>query len=131
MPEASFTPFVQVSDEVKTLSREIAEKIARLRVIAVDPVDIAYGEELSFEVRPNSDNDRLMVFHKDRGFTNVNYTHEGLILDVYPEGLLPECVHTASIFYEDLVDRDTELLEEEAQYQIAQAQTQAPSSSAT
>ena len=129
MPEASFTPFVKVSDEIKTLSREIAEKIARLRVIAVDPVDIAYGEKISFEIRPNSDDNRLMVFHKDRGFTNVNYTQEGLILDVYHGGLLPECVHTTSIFNENLADPDLELLDEEAQDQIAQAQ--APSSSAT
>lgn len=126
MPEASFTPFVEVSEEIKALSREIAEKIARLRVIAGDPVNIAYGEKISFEIRSNSDDDRLMVFHKGCGFTEVNYMPEGLALDVYHGGLSPECVYTTSISKEDLADPDFKFLDEDAQ-----AQTQAPFASAT
>lgn len=102
--------------EIKAISRvdqligEIEARLVQLRSLAVDPVNIHYADNLSFEVRPVGDDDRILVFRKGWGCTGVNYTHEGVIIDVQSEEFDGN-VHTASIFKEDLVDtsQDDEL----------------------
>ena len=91
--------------EIARLKQEITEKIAHLREIADEPVDIPYGLFVSFEVRPIAEGDRLNVYRDAWGCTSVNYTGEGLILDVCSEFELNP-IHTASIFAEDLEDPD-------------------------
>lgn len=106
----------EISDVAQTLSIEalkarIEADIAQLRTIADDPVDIAYGENISFEVRHISDSERLNVYRKGWGGTTVNYTHEGLILDVYAEESITSH-HTVAIEAADLeleIDDDQEV----------------------
>lgn len=101
----------KVSLELQELIARVQRDVAQLRQIAIDPVDIAYGENISFEIRPASEGDRLNVYRKDWGTTCVNYTDEGLILDVFPEESM-ECLHTASIDSADL-ELDADVCDQE------------------
>lgn len=98
---------VQPNPEIAALTREITEKIARLRAIAIEPMDISYAPSISFEVRPSAEGDRLNVYRKDWGCTTVNYTQEGLILDVCSESDLAP-IHTASIGSDELESPEAE-----------------------
>lgn len=91
--------------EVEALTREITEKIARLRAITIEPVDISYAPNISFEVRPSAEGDRLNVYRKDWGCIGVNYTHEGLIIDVCSESDLAP-IHSIQINSDELENRD-------------------------
>lgn len=83
--------------------------IASIRAQASEPVVVRYGRGVEIELRPQSDDDRVLVYAEGMGCTTVNYTDEGVILDVYPENPTePEPVHTASVFRDDLVDLDAE-----------------------
>lgn len=104
MPNPTATTALAQQTEIQTLQREITEKIARLRAIADDPVDIAYAKDLSFEIRPANDSDCLVVYRKGWGSAQVNYRPERLEMKAYHEGILPECVHHASFVQEDLED---------------------------
>ncbi len=70
---------------------EIQGQIAKLRMAIEEPVSIRYGKDVAFEVRPGNDDDRLLVLREGWGHTCVNYTSEGVVVDVYPEeGMEPE-----------------------------------------
>ena len=88
-----------------TTSEKLREKIeldiAYLRTVIDEPVSIKYGAHVDFEIRPDNDGDRLLVGRDGWGFTTVNYTDEGLIVDVLGEGSL-EPVYTAALYAEDL-----------------------------
>lgn len=94
----------QLCDE---LIARIRSDVALLREMAIDPVDIPYGENISFEIRPKVEGDTLNVYRKDWGTTCVNYTGEGLILDVFSEGAL-DSLHTTSIESAELMDPDVQ-----------------------
>jgi len=102
----AFGPDQAKANECSELVRSISQSIARLRQIAVDPVSVPLWGALDMEVRPQDDDDRVLIGRKDWGFTTVNYTHEGLILDVIAEGEAAACVHTACIGTEDLTMPD-------------------------
>lgn len=88
---------------VELLKKRINRGIARLREIAVEPVDITFAENLSFEVRPKTyGDDRMYVFRKDWGGVSVNYTQEGVIVDLFPEDSL-NFIGTLTAFKDDLV----------------------------
>ena len=87
------------------LREKIESDIAYLRTVIDEPVRIKYGAHIDFEGRPDNDDDRLLVGRDGWGFTTVNYTNEGLIVDVISEGSL-EPIHTASLYAEDLELRD-------------------------
>jgi hypothetical protein len=72
---------------IETLRKEIESRIVLLRNMAVEPVLISYAKDISIEVRPAGDDDRLLVCHQTMGHTNVNYMHEGLVVDVWPDEL--------------------------------------------
>jgi len=59
--------------------------IAALRKNVDEPVVIQYAEDITIEVRPDDDDDRVLVSAKGRGDTVVNYQSDGLVLDVYAE----------------------------------------------
>lgn len=59
--------------------------IAALRDAADEPVVIRYAEDVTIEVRPNDDDDRVLVSAKGRGDTIVNYQPEGLVVDIHAE----------------------------------------------
>ena len=94
-------------DTVEKLRAQIEADIAYLRTVIDEPVSIKYGARVDFEVRPDNDDDRLLVGRFGWGFTTVNYTSEGLIVDVLGEGSL-EPFLTSSIYAEDL-EADWEL----------------------
>jgi hypothetical protein len=73
------------AERAKKLGDEISRKIAELRELAVDPVDIVFSEGVSFEVRPAADDARLVVFCAGKGATSVNYGEAGLAVKVFGE----------------------------------------------
>ena len=90
--------------EAERLVARITEDLRRLRYILEEPVSIKYGydEPVDIEVRP-FDDDRVLVGCEGRGFTTVNYTDEGLIIDVIPEGAIYS-LHRAVFDKEDLLE---------------------------
>lgn len=82
----SYNLNVEIAEtEIEALQTRITSDIARLRKIALDPVDIVYDRNVSFEIRPVEEGSRLNVYRKDWGCTLVNYTDEGVIVDVTGE----------------------------------------------
>jgi len=70
--------------------REIETLIRQLREESDEPFSIRVGSKTSLELSPFNHDDRVVVEHKTMGSTTVNYTEEGVIVDVYdPEGLEP------------------------------------------
>lgn len=84
-PSVPPKPAAVIAETVEHLRLEIQRKLALLRELTKEPVSIRYGEHVDFEVRPAGEDDRLLVGRKDWGHTNVNYTHEGLVVDVWRE----------------------------------------------
>lgn len=89
---------------VEAVTKQIEENIALVRSASLDPVSIAVSDKTDIELHPGVD-ERVVVGRVDCGHTIVNYTSEGLILDVYPHAGL-ESVHSASIYAEDLEGSD-------------------------
>ena len=85
----------------KALKR-IQQDIAALRACAIDPMSIQLTDVIDIEIRPSSEDDRVLVGRKDWGYTVVNYTSEGLILDVFPAGVLTDPLVSASLPSTDL-----------------------------
>jgi hypothetical protein len=83
------------------LAKDIERRIAELRRIALEPVSIRISAHVDIEVRPKSDDDRVLVGRDGWGCTVVNYTSEGLILDVLPAESI-DIIHTASIGRDEL-----------------------------
>jgi putative heme iron utilization protein len=73
------------SMSVNELVEMTSELMAALRQKAEEPVVIQYAEDVTIEVRPADDDDRVLVSAKGRGDTVVNYQADGLVLDVYAE----------------------------------------------
>lgn len=97
-------PKTIVSDaaRVALLKSTIEKAIAELRNLAVDPVDIRCGQQLSIEIWPAGDGDRINIYRDGWGGTSVQYTGEGVIIDVHAGGDDCAVVHTASILKEDI-----------------------------
>lgn len=87
--------------KIEQLRDQIERDIAYLRTIIEEPVSIQYGEFVDFEVRPDNDDDRILVGREMWGFTTVNYTSEGLIIDVLAQDEL-DVIHTAAFPYDEL-----------------------------
>ena len=90
--------------EAERLVARITEDLRRLRYILEEPASIKYGYDVpvDIEVRP-FDDDRVLVGCEGRGFTTVNYTDEGLIIDVIPEGTIYS-LYRAVFDKEDLLE---------------------------
>lgn len=88
--------------EKDDLIKLISNSIARLRQVIDEPVSIQWAEDVEIEVRPAFDDDRVLVGRKDWGSTIVNYTSEGVILDVVAEGDVSS-VHTACVYADELM----------------------------
>lgn len=98
---------------VDQLRAEAENTIAYLRTVIDDPTEIRIGRHTSLEVRPVNEGDEVIVFRKDWGGTKVNYTEEGVILDVFSadESRL-ESIYTAAIPRDDLEDPERVAKEE-------------------
>jgi hypothetical protein len=81
--------------------QEIQEAIALLRMAEDEAFVIDISDRISIEIHPASHDDRVTVVHRAFGCTTVNYTYEGVIVDVYPEGS-GELVHSIAIPAENL-----------------------------
>ena len=90
--------------DVAALTKHIEESISLMRSATLDPVSISISEKIDIELHPGVD-DRVVVGRLNWGHTNVNYTSEGVIVDVYPHAGL-DSVHTASVYAEELQDSD-------------------------
>ena len=87
--------------DLKAVVARIEADIALLRQACNEPISIKLSEKIDIEVRPANEDDRVLVGRSDWGYTVVNYTTEGLILDVIAEGEI-EPTHTASFHASDL-----------------------------
>lgn len=66
-----------------------------------EPVTLRYHGKVALEVCPHDYGSRVSICHDELGWTCVNYTHEGLIVDVFDqEG--DESIHSASFLLDDL-----------------------------
>lgn len=104
MPEWATQREVETTKQdqnMKLIVARIEADIALLRQTCDEPVSIKFSDKIDIEVRPAEDDDRVLVGRAGWGCTVVNYTSEGLILDVYNESDL-ESVHTACINESDL-----------------------------
>lgn len=75
-----------IKQDLKFIVARIEADIALLRMTCDDPISIKLSDKIDIEIRPTQDDDRVLVGRSDWGFTVVNYTTEGLILDVIAEG---------------------------------------------
>ena len=89
------------------LVERIQQDIAALRACAIDPMSIQLTDVIDIEIRPSSEDDRVLVGRKGWGYTVVNYTSEGLILDVFPDGVLTDPLVSTSLPSADLEAGDT------------------------
>ena len=99
----------QHADETGRLVGAIHAAMTRLRQIAQEPVSVPLWGKVDMEVRPGNDDDRVLIGREGWGFTTVNYTSEGVIVDVVGEFDVSP-MHTASIEAWDLVQKDMQLL---------------------
>ena len=90
-----------VNQDVQAIVARIESDLALLRQLSNEPTSIKLSEKIDFEVRPANDDDRVIDGCTERGYTVVNYSSEGLILDVIAEGGI-EPAHTASFHASDL-----------------------------
>lgn len=88
--------------EITDMKRQVNDLIGKLRTMSDEPFELSISEQVQVFLSPiNGGGDAVTVSRSGWGQTNVNYTHEGLILDVYAEDA-PESLHTTSIYAEDL-----------------------------
>lgn len=87
---------------VKQLVDMADELFAVLRGKAEEPVVVHYSDDITLEVRPNDDDDRVLVSAEGRGDTVLNYTEDGLAIDVYAREEL-DAVMSTWICNSDLV----------------------------
>ena len=89
------------AQSAELIASRIAADIALLRKVCIEPMSIKLSESIDIEVRPKNDDDRVLIGRSGWGYTVVNYTAEGLIMDVYAEGNL-QPVHSTSIYSDEL-----------------------------
>lgn len=85
---------------MKTNEQLIAEAnacIKALREQAIEPFTLNVSEDIDIEIRPAGEGDRVTVGRAGWGDAIVNFTNEGLILDVYGAGEPMEPLHTTCI----------------------------------
>lgn len=88
------------SDKVKSLTKIIQDSLDEIRSISENPIGLTLSKDVELIIPPKCVGSVTIARH-NWGQTNINYTHEGLILDVYAEDAT-ESLHTTSIYSEDL-----------------------------
>lgn len=68
---------------IKQLIEDANASIQALRDRAVEPFSLTVSDRIDIEVRPAHEGDRITVGCRDWGDTTINYTVEGLKIDVY------------------------------------------------
>lgn len=87
---------------VAALAADIERRIRELREMARDPVSIRLSDELDIELDAPQGDNRILIGRKGWGFTVVNYTSEGCIVDVC-EQAAGESVRTICVGRDELV----------------------------
>lgn len=89
-------------ERLQQLVAEIQEKLNEARALAVEPFSLKLGETVDVAITPAvGHDDRVMVGRKGWGFTLVNYTSEGLVLDVL-SNTQPEPVWSGALYHDVL-----------------------------
>ena len=89
------------AQSAELIASRIAADISLLRKVCIEPMSIKLSESIDIEVRPKSDDDRVVIGRSGWGYTVVNFTAVGLIMDVYAEGNI-QPVHSTSIYSDEL-----------------------------
>lgn len=76
--------------------------ILELRSEAVEPFSLRINDVIDVELHPAKESNRVLVGRAGMGRTVVNYTDEGVIVDVFGEDEI-DPVHTVAIHSSDLV----------------------------
>lgn len=105
---------MEPANEIKAgiLANQLEQLLVQLRRVAIEPMSINYSKTVDIEIRPATDDDRVLVGRKGWGDTVVNYTTEGLIVDVYRQNEIT-ALNTWCFFQEDLVEISDEEKQEE------------------
>lgn len=72
-----------LSLRVETLKLEIEQRLAQLRLVADEPVEIQYAGDASILVVPGDD--LVRVSYKESGINEINYSADGLVVRVFAE----------------------------------------------
>ncbi|MGF6440256.1 hypothetical protein [Paraburkholderia youngii] len=95
---------------VGLLVEQVNAELAVLRTALSEPQDVRYSPSLTLEVTPAEYGDRLAVSRTTRGQTTVEYTDDGLSVDVYnQEGSEHEPLQSVRLNRADLEGKMYEL----------------------
>lgn len=76
--KAKATLEVLVGVSIDDLKTRIAVDLALLRLLADEPVTVGYSRNVSLEICPINEADRINICHCGLGWTGVRYSGEGL-----------------------------------------------------
>jgi len=91
---AMLVPLLLIEPD-RNLYHQLNRLLAQARGCIDEPIALEYAPDVFIEVRPITDDNRVSVMKRGHGFTCVNYTPEGVIVDVIDENT--DEVHTVSI----------------------------------
>lgn len=97
-------PSSSPENQAESLRLDIEGKLRQLRAIIDDPVEIAFANQVSIEIRPEGEGDAVLVSRKDWGYTLVNYGQASLKATIYDGSPAIDPVHHVEIDYVDLLD---------------------------
>lgn len=90
----------------ENLLARVSRDMQQLRELIEEPQVLNYSEKVYLEVAPAAHDQRVNVCHREMGWTTVNYTAEGLIVDVFNAGNDPEPISELGFHYDDLATRE-------------------------
>ena len=64
---------------------EIEERIAALRKKISQPIEISWAAGLKLEIRPEAEQDRILIRHAEMGSTSITYEPDHLVLVALPQ----------------------------------------------
>lgn len=85
----------------KEIIAEIESLINKLRSEKEQPFAIRLSNEIIVELSPFNYDERVVVEHKTMGSTTVNYTEEGVVVDIYDVDAI-DPVQSIAIHRDDL-----------------------------
>ncbi len=94
---------------VEVLLNGVASGMSQLRAVIEEPVSLTYSENIYLEIAPTSYDERVNVCHHELGWTTVNYTSEGLIVDAFAnDETALDAVSGLQLMRDDLVEAEDE-----------------------
>lgn len=106
----SKTESQQLDGDIQQAKADLDSAIQKLRSLLTTPLEVAYGPQITLVLQPADHDERVVIQRAGWGSTCVNYTSEGLILDVFAdEQADEELVLTHSILSDELCGSDDSL----------------------